>query len=75
MFGIFIKNLKLPETCGKCICKKTIGVDLWKCQLSGQEFYQWEVGWGDEPYVRHKDCPLIYINLPNKLIQFFKNRK
>lgn len=71
MFGIFIKNLKLPETCEKCICKKTIGADLWKCQLTKKEFYMWEVGWGDgsdQPYIRHKDCPLVLISSHGRLI-------
>ena len=72
MFGIFIKNLKLPETCGKCICKKTIGTDLWKCQLTKKEFYIWEVGWGDgsdKPYIRHKDCPLVPVQSYGDLIE------
>ena len=69
MSGVYIKNLKFPAACKDCIFQTYAGADLWKCQLTKKEFYIWEVGWGDgsdKPYIRHKDCPLLNINLPNK---------
>lgn len=77
MLGVYIKNLKFPAACKDCIFQTCAGADLWKCYLTKKEFYIWEVGWGDgsdKPYIRHKDCPLLNINLPNKLIKFLTNR-
>lgn len=77
MMSILIKGMEMPKGCRYCIFRKTIGVDKWKCSLSNEQFDSWEVGWGDgsdKPYTRHKDCPLLSINLPNKFIKFLTNR-
>ena len=77
MMSILIKSMKMPKGCRYCPFKKTIGVDKWECSLSDKQFDSWEVGWGDgsdKPYIRHKDCPLLNINLPNKFIKFLTNK-
>ena len=61
--GVYIKDIEIPSCCDKCICRDFVGVDLWKCKLTGAVFNSWEVGWGDgTPYIRHKSCPLISVN-------------
>lgn len=61
--SVVVKGMEMPTDCSSCVFKTVIGVDHWKCKASGEEFYAWDVGWGDKTYIRHSSCPLE--NLPS----------
>lgn len=62
--GVYIKGMEMPTDCSNCIFKSVIGLDHWKCKASGADFHEWDVGWGDKPYIRHSSCPLVEIQEP-----------
>ena len=61
--SVVVKGMEMPSDCSNCIFKTVIGVDIWKCNASGEEFHAWDVGWGDKPYIRHSSCPLVPVPL------------
>ncbi len=73
--GIYIKGMEMPKSCDECRFRKTIGVDRWRCPFSKSEFNAWDVGWGtgdgkngNNPYIRHESCPLIFAPPHGRLI-------
>ena len=69
--SVIVKNMEMPTSCKDCIFQIYTGTDTRKCRLSGSEFYQWDVGWGDgteNQYIRHKDCPLKELPPHGRLI-------
>ena len=50
--GIYIPNIKIPATCGKCTLKSAIECDKWKHVRS-------------VVLDRHRNCPLVSIPTPH----------
>lgn len=66
--SVLIKGIKMPTCCEECAFVRTVGLDRWKCELSGCDFNSWDVGWADgteNKYIRHSSCPLIEIPTPH----------
>lgn len=61
----------MPTCCEECAFVRTVGLDRWKCELSGCDFNSWDVGWGDgtdNKYIRHSSCPLVEVPPHGRLI-------
>lgn len=68
---ILITDVKMPTCCDECAFVKTVGLDRWKCELSGCDFNSWDVGWADgteNKYIRHSSCPLVEVPPHGRLI-------
>ena len=69
--SVLIKGIKMPTCCEECVFVRTVGLDRWKCELSGCDFNSWDVGWEDKEenkYIRHSSCPLVEIPSYGRLI-------
>lgn len=69
--SILVKGMTMPTCCKECAFVRTVGLDKWKCELSGCEFNSWDVGWEDgeeNKYIRHSSCPLVEVPPHGRLI-------
>ena len=69
--SVLIKSMEMPTCCEECAFVRTVGLDRWKCELSGCDFNSWDVGWGDgeeNKYIRHSSCPLVEVQPHGRLI-------
>ncbi len=69
--SVLIKSMEMPTCCEECAFVRTVGLDRWKCELSGCDFNSWDVGWGDgeeNKYIRHSRCPLVEVSPHGRLI-------